>query len=111
MKKFITLLKQILFFPFNFLQSRMSKSNTSINSIHSEEGGVIEENGIKIAVYKDADGKVTKLNPKCTHLGCVVGWDKEKKNWLCPCHGTEYDAMGKVIKGPAKKNLKEISRP
>lgn len=40
----------------------------------------------------------------CTHLGCVPNRDPEG-GWLCPCHGSKYDASGRVIRGPAPKNL------
>ncbi|MBI1174229.1 MAG: ubiquinol-cytochrome c reductase iron-sulfur subunit [Sideroxydans sp.] len=40
----------------------------------------------------------------CTHLGCVPNRDPEG-GWLCPCHGSMYDASGRVIRGPAPKNL------
>jgi ubiquinol-cytochrome c reductase iron-sulfur subunit len=47
----------------------------------------------------------------CTHLGCVPLGQKmtEKRGeyggWFCPCHGSEYDASGRVRKGPAPQNL------
>jgi len=40
----------------------------------------------------------------CTHLGCVPNRDADG-GWLCPCHGSMYDASGRVIRGPAPKNL------
>jgi len=40
----------------------------------------------------------------CTHLGCVPNRNAEG-GWLCPCHGSLYDASGRVIRGPAPKNL------
>lgn len=40
----------------------------------------------------------------CTHMGCVP--NKEGPGWICHCHGSEYDESGRVIRGPAPKNLK-----
>ena len=40
----------------------------------------------------------------CTHLGCIPNRDGNK-GWLCPCHGSEYDNSGRVIRGPAPRNL------
>ncbi len=40
----------------------------------------------------------------CTHLGCVPNRDATG-GWLCPCHGSMYDASGRVIRGPAPRNL------
>lgn len=39
----------------------------------------------------------------CTHLGCVP--NKVAEGWLCPCHGSLYDNSGRVLRGPAPKNL------
>jgi ubiquinol-cytochrome c reductase iron-sulfur subunit len=42
----------------------------------------------------------------CTHLGCVPNASAMPYDgWLCPCHGSEYDASGRVRRGPAPKNL------
>ena len=41
----------------------------------------------------------------CTHLGCMVPWDKAKNKFCCPCHGSQYDENGKVVRGPAPLSL------
>ena len=45
------------------------------------------------------------LNAVCTHLGCVVPWNRAANKYMCPCHGSQYDATGKVIRGPAPLSL------
>ena len=37
------------------------------------------------------------VNAVCTHLGCVVPWNKSLNRFACPCHGSQYDKNGKVI--------------
>jgi ubiquinol-cytochrome c reductase iron-sulfur subunit len=39
----------------------------------------------------------------CTHMGCVP--NKEGPGWTCHCHGSQYDDSGRVVHGPAPKNL------
>ena len=39
----------------------------------------------------------------CTHLGCIP--NSSKDGWFCPCHGSQYDSSGRVVKGPAPQNL------
>jgi ubiquinol-cytochrome c reductase iron-sulfur subunit len=39
----------------------------------------------------------------CTHLGCVPA--RKKDGWFCPCHGSVYDNSGRILKGPAPRNL------
>ncbi len=43
----------------------------------------------------------------CTHLGCVpVGEGAgDFSGWFCPCHGSHYDASGRIRRGPAPENL------
>lgn len=73
--------------------------------IKPNEGKVMEQNGEKIAVYKDETGKVISLSAVCTHMGCIVDWNGKEQTWDCPCHGSRFDAAGKVINGPAVKDL------
>lgn len=39
----------------------------------------------------------------CPHLGCIV--NITDTGFRCPCHGSIYDQEGRVISGPAPKNL------
>jgi ubiquinol-cytochrome c reductase iron-sulfur subunit len=39
----------------------------------------------------------------CTHLGCVP--NRNDEGWLCPCHGSVYDNSGRILRGPAPRNL------
>jgi len=42
----------------------------------------------------------------CTHLGCVpIGHSGNFEGWACPCHGSQFDAVGRVRRGPAPINL------
>lgn len=45
------------------------------------------------------------INAVCTHLGCVVPWNKAENKFMCPCHGSQYDKNGKVVRGPAPLSL------
>ncbi|PSC75469.1 Rieske iron-sulfur subunit of the cytochrome b6f chloroplast precursor [Micractinium conductrix] len=53
------------------------------------------------------DGSIEKygLNAVCTHLGCVVPWNNAENKFMCPCHGSQYNAEGKKIRGPAPLSL------
>jgi len=45
------------------------------------------------------------INAICTHLGCVVPWNAAAGTFICPCHGSQYDEAGKVVRGPAPLSL------
>lgn len=71
----------------------------------TDEGKIINQKGDQIAVYKDKSGKMSGLSAVCTHMGCIVGWNSKDKTWDCPCHGSRFNTEGKVINGPAVKDL------
>lgn len=80
----------------------------AINEIPENSGAIMNTGLGKTAVYKSKSGKVYKFSALCTHLKCVVNWNDAEKSWDCPCHGSRFDAKGKVINGPALSDLKPI---
>ncbi len=44
----------------------------------------------------------------CTHLGCTFPWNGNDEQFQCPCHGSRYDADGRVMRGPADRPLKLV---
>ena len=44
---------------------------------------------------------------RCSHMGCVLQWNKEEQTWECPCHGSRFSADGKVLDNPACDGLKK----
>jgi cytochrome b6-f complex iron-sulfur subunit len=51
------------------------------------------------------DGGFLALSRRCTHLGCTVPWDPERKQFACPCHASVFDIRGEVIQSPAPRAL------
>jgi Rieske Fe-S protein len=45
------------------------------------------------------------LSAECPHLGCIVVWNAQHREFDCPCHGSVFSADGAVIKGPAARPL------
>jgi cytochrome b6-f complex iron-sulfur subunit len=48
------------------------------------------------------------LSATCSHLGCLVNYQREKKEFLCPCHGGRYDLEGRNIAGPPPAPLTKL---
>jgi cytochrome b6-f complex iron-sulfur subunit len=61
-----------------------------------------------LLLYRLNENTVLAFSRKCPHMGCVVG---EFQGGLaaCPCHGSQFDTNGKVVKGPAPSPLKSYS--
>jgi ubiquinol-cytochrome c reductase iron-sulfur subunit len=86
---------------------------------HRTEPEIEAVKNINLVALRDpqTDAERFSKNPKwlvvvgvCTHLGCVPGERKamnaqEAGGWLCACHGSVYDGSGRIIQGPAPKNL------
>jgi cytochrome b6-f complex iron-sulfur subunit len=58
-----------------------------------------------IIVQEDKSIASFGLNAVCTHLGCVVPWNPNENKFMCPCHGSQYNSEGKVVRGPAPLSL------
>ncbi|MEU9997558.1 FAD-dependent oxidoreductase [Streptomyces sp. NPDC050848] len=44
--------------------------------------------------------------PRCTHMGCELGFNELEDTWECPCHGSRFAAAdGRVLQGPASRPL------
>ncbi|HKQ99278.1 MAG TPA: FAD-dependent oxidoreductase [Pyrinomonadaceae bacterium] len=77
----------------------------SADEIKPGTGAVVRHGLKKVATYRDESGALHERSAVCVHLGCIVAWNSKEKSWDCPCHGSRYDAYGKVFQGPANKNL------
>jgi Rieske Fe-S protein len=73
--------------------------------IARDSGAVVRRGLKKVAIYRDGQGALHERSAICTHLGCVVRWNSLEKSWDCPCHGSRFDARGRVINGPAIDDL------
>ena len=85
------------------------------------EAEIAESNEVDVAALRDPESLADRTLPGsedllvtmgvCTHLGCVPLGAAEGENkgeyggYFCPCHGSHYDAAGRIRKGPAPTNL------
>lgn len=80
----------------------------SVEGIARGEGAIIRRGLEKVAVYVDESGAAHERSAVCRHLGCIVAWNSNDKSWDCPCHGSRYDAYGRVFNGPANSDLPPV---
>ncbi|MEC4986223.1 MAG: cytochrome b6-f complex iron-sulfur subunit [Oscillatoria sp. PMC 1068.18] len=81
----------------DFLANHSVGSRTLAQGLKGDPTYVIVTEDQEIASYG--------LNAVCTHLGCVVPWNGSENKFICPCHGSQYNAEGKVVRGPAPLSL------
>ncbi|XP_026462598.1 cytochrome b-c1 complex subunit Rieske, mitochondrial-like [Ctenocephalides felis] len=81
---------------------------------HRTAQEVDTENKVALSTLRDPQADSERVqDPKwlvvigvCTHLGCVpIANAGDFGGYYCPCHGSHYDASGRIRKGPAPLNL------
>lgn len=80
----------------------------SVDEIKPGEGAILSDGLKKIAAYRDEDGKLFKRSAVCTHLGCIVQFNRTEKSWDCPCHGSRFGTDGHPINTPAFAPLEKL---
>lgn len=80
----------------------------SVARIAPGEGAVVRDGLRKLAAYRADDGQLHVRSAVCPHLQCIVDWNATEKSWDCPCHGSRFDATGRVLNGPANTDLAMI---
>jgi len=89
------------------LISRIVNDCNELNKLKKNEGALINYKGSCYGAYNNGD-EYLLVKPNCTHTYCFMQWNNEEKTWDCKCHGSRFDVYGKVIEGPAIKNLEMI---
>ena len=104
-KEFSNMLKQS---TYSLVINKFTSPIKSYKELQNDDGGVVDYNGKKLGIYKDKTGKMFAVIPYCKHLGCELSWNNLEKTWDCPCHGSRYDYLGKIITEPTTKNLEIV---
>ena len=64
--------------------------------------------GVSVLVVRTRES-LRAFSLTCTHLGCTVEWQSDKKEFYCPCHDGRFDEFGEVIAGPPPIPLEQIA--
>ncbi|MGH7135021.1 MAG: FAD-dependent oxidoreductase, partial [Pirellulales bacterium] len=98
--------KENLDFPYYLVADRIAQPKTTDPAdIKPGEGAIVKIDGKRIACSRDESGALHRVSAICTHLGCVVRWNRAERTWDCPCHGSRFRPDGKVLAGPAESPL------
>ena len=84
---------------------RLSLQKNEIPSGEARE--IVLNNTPAIIINRPGKGYIA-LSKVCTHLGCLVEYNKAKGELICPCHAGVFSLDGKVLSGPPPKPLLEF---
>jgi cytochrome b6-f complex iron-sulfur subunit len=84
--------------PFTLAEADLKPGESKTFSLGGEAGVII----------RTISGEVAAFSAVCTHLGCIVQWQKEDQQFHCPCHGGIFAANGEVLKGPPPRPLNRL---
>lgn len=56
-------------------------------------------------VIRTSETSVTALSAVCTHVRCILNFDRDRRAIVCPCHDGRFDLNGNVLSGPPPRAL------
>lgn len=96
--------KELAFFPL------MAEDEVPRAGVKKTELVVIvsgKERKTRVFLVASPEGP-TVFSATCSHLGCLVNYNKEKHEFICPCHAGRYDLTGRNIFGPPPAPLTRL---
>jgi cytochrome b6-f complex iron-sulfur subunit len=103
-------LASILYGLYGFLsrgEGAHSPVEISLSEIPSGSAYHFQYGGSPAILIHEEEGVIHAFSLVCTHMGCTVLWNMEKKEFHCPCHDGLFDAQGKVLSGPPPSPLEK----
>ena len=89
--------------------STVTVSNISGTSLASTGGTALVQAGSNsILVARTGDTSFNALTAICTHEGCTIS-GFQSGNFVCPCHGSQFNTSGQVQQGPATQRLRQFN--
>ena len=79
----------------------------SFSSLAVGEARLVRHGAEPIFVVRLGDSRVLAVTAICTHVRCVLRWNRENGTFLCPCHDGAFDKTGNVLSGPPKRPLRQ----
>ncbi len=89
------------------LAAKLALPLDSVEQLKSVGGSaLLKIKGKEILFIRESEETVLVLDPTCSHRRCTVEYHAERGLIVCPCHGSTYSPAGKVLEGPASRDLK-----
>jgi len=81
----------------------------SVDELPPGESKTVRFGRYPAIVINTSDG-IRAYSAVCTHFACIVKWDLERNEIICPCHDGFFNPYnGEVISGPPPTPLETIN--
>ncbi|HEY7728913.1 MAG TPA: Rieske (2Fe-2S) protein [Candidatus Eisenbacteria bacterium] len=80
----------------------------TFSSLAVGEARMVRHGSEPFFVVRASEGQVVAVSAVCTHLRCVLRWERDSGLFRCPCHDGAFDRAGNVLSGPPKKPLRQF---
>jgi len=77
----------------------------SFSALSVGEARFVRHGSDPLFVIRVSDTQVLALPAVCTHLRCVLKYDRPAQTFVCPCHNGAFDRNGNVLSGPPTRPL------
>jgi len=62
-----------------------------------------------VILIRTGEGDFRAFSATCTHLDCIVEFQKDRRRIWCNCHSGEYDLNGRNVAGPPPRPLQPFA--
>jgi cytochrome b6-f complex iron-sulfur subunit len=69
------------------------------------EARLVRHGATPFFVVRLSADRVVAISAVCTHVRCILGYDRESRVLSCPCHDGRFDLSGNVLSGPPPRSL------
>jgi cytochrome b6-f complex iron-sulfur subunit len=76
-----------------------------LDNLRVGEARLVQHGITPFYVLRTDASRVIALSAVCTHMRCILRYDRERHGLLCPCHEGRFDLNGNAISGPPQRAL------
>jgi cytochrome b6-f complex iron-sulfur subunit len=87
---------------------RLSERTVSVgrlDELRIGEARLVRHGTTPFFVVRLDAARVIAISAVCTHLRCILDFDRDRRGLACPCHDGRFDLAGKVLSGPPPRPL------
>lgn len=76
-----------------------------LDELRLGEARLVRHGEAPFFVIRLSPDRVVAISAVCTHVRCILGYDRERRVLVCPCHDGRFDLAGNVLSGPPPRSL------